>query len=209
WNRVFFSFSLWTGITVLLVGIQYLVMPESLVVNFQLKPFLLLMLIAIALIPIQTSLEEYFFRGYLLQALGILTKNRWFPLLFTSVLFGLAHMSNPEVNKLGPFLMIYYIGTGLFLGILTLMDDGLELSIGFHAANNLITALLVTADWQVFQTYSIFKDVSEPNLWLSILPSLIVFPLLLLFFAKKYGWTDWKGKLFGPVKAPVLEKNAS
>ena len=208
WNRILFSFLLWGGLTVLLVGIQYVVMPDTLVWNFQATEFLLLLVIALALVPIQTSLEEYFFRGYLLQALGILTKNRWFPLVFTSVLFGLAHMSNPEVNKLGPFLMIYYIGTGLFLGILALMDDGLELSIGFHAANNMITALLVTADWQVFQTYSIFKDISEPNLWLSILPSLIVFPLLLVFYAKKYKWTDWKGKLFGPVKAPLLEEDA-
>lgn len=208
WSRILFSFLMWAGLTVLLVGVQYVVMPDTLVWNFQPTEFLLLLLIAVALVPIQTSLEEYFFRGYLLQALGVMTKNRWFPLVFTSILFGLAHMSNPEVNKLGPLLMIYYIGTGLFLGILTLMDDGLELSIGFHAANNLITALLVTADWQVFQTYSIFKDVSEPNLWLSILPSLIIFPLLLVFYAKKYGWTDWKGKLFGPVKAPVLDEDA-
>ena len=37
------------------------------------------------------------------------------------------------------------------------MDDGLELAIGFHAANNLIAALLVTADWTVFQTESILN----------------------------------------------------
>ena len=34
---------------------------------------------------------------------------------------------------------------------MTLMDDGLELAIGFHAANNLFAALLVTADWTVFK----------------------------------------------------------
>ena len=59
--------------------------------------------------------------------------------------------------------MIYYIGTGLFLGIVTLMDEGLELALGFHAANNLFTALLVTADWTAFKTYSIFKDMSDPT----------------------------------------------
>jgi hypothetical protein len=34
-------------------------------------------------------------------------------------------------------MFVYYIGTGLFLGI-TLMDEGMELALGFHAANNLV-----------------------------------------------------------------------
>jgi hypothetical protein len=34
-------------------------------------------------------------------------------------------------------MFVYYIGTGLFLGILTLMDE-MELALGFHAANNLV-----------------------------------------------------------------------
>jgi len=67
------------------------------------------------------------------------------------------------IEKLGPMIMVYYIGTGLMLGIMTLMDDGLELALGFHAANNLFTALLVTADWTAFQTHSILKDMSDPD----------------------------------------------
>jgi hypothetical protein len=44
---------------------------------------------------------------------------------------------NPEVSKLGILCLCYYIGTG-FLRILTLMDEGMELALGFHAANNLV-----------------------------------------------------------------------
>ena len=79
------------------------------------------------------------------------------PLLVTSVLFGLMHAANPEVEKMGFIIMLYYIGTGLFLGILTLMDEGLELALGFHAANNLIGALLLTSDWSALQTNSLLK----------------------------------------------------
>ena len=50
------------------------------------------------------------------------------------------------------------------LGRMTWMDEGTELALGFHAANNLFTALLVTTDWTVFQTHSILKDISEPKL---------------------------------------------
>jgi hypothetical protein len=163
-------------------------------------PFLSLALIGIILIPLQTSFEEYLFRGYMMQGLGIAAKNRWVPLVVTSVLFGLMHLGNPEVEKLGYGIMIYYIGTGFFLGIITLMDEGLELALGFHAANNLIGALLLTADWTAFQTDSLYRDVSDPILgWDVLVPVFIVFPILLIIFSKKYGWTNWKEKLTGKV----------
>ena len=96
--------------------------------------------------------------------------------------------------------MVFYVGTGLFLGILTLMDKGLELAIGFHAANNLMAALLVTAEWTAFQTPSVYKDISDPELgWDVFIPVLVVYPIMLLIFAKRYGWTDWKDRLFGSV----------
>ena len=196
WNRIFFSFGLWTVITIAFVAIGYFLAPEDFVFNFKLGPFLILAIIGIILVPLQTSFEEYFFRGYLMQGLGVVFKNRWVPLFFTSILFGLMHMGNPEVAKLGNLIMVYYIGTGFFLGILTLMDEGLELALGFHAANNLVTALLVTADWTAFQTNSILRDVSEPTLGADVyIPVFIVFPLLLFLFSKKYGWTNWKDKI--------------
>ncbi|MBO0323390.1 CPBP family intramembrane metalloprotease [Muricauda sp. CAU 1633] len=200
WRRIFFSFGLWTVITILLVGIDIYFSPDSYVLNFDLVKFIPLAIIAIVLIPMQTSFEEYLFRGHMMQGLGILAKNKWVPLVVTSTLFGLMHIANPEVEKLGFGILIYYIGTGFFLGILTLMDEGLELALGFHAANNLITALLVTADWTAFQTNSIYKDISEPSLgWDAVIPVFVVFPLLLLFFSKKYGWKNWKDRLFGKV----------
>src|SRR5690606_6878584 len=117
---------------------------------------------------------------------------------------GLMHIANPEVERLGNGIFIYYIGTGFFLGIMTLMDRGLEFALGFHASNNLITALLVTADWTAFQTNSLYKDVSEPSLgWDSFLFVCTVYPILLLVFSKKYGWLHGNLPLF--VKSMVKE----
>jgi membrane protease YdiL (CAAX protease family) len=203
WARVFFSFFTWGAFVIATVGIMYFIDPENLILNLNWKPFLILCVLGIVLVPIQTSFEEYVFRGYLMQGLGILAQNRWFPLLVTSVLFGMMHYANPEVDKLGKGVLIYYIGTGFLLGIMTLMDEGMELSIGFHAANNLFTALLVTADWTAFQTHSVFKDISEPELLSSILPALMIYPLLLYILSKKYGWTNWKEKLSGDI-IPLL-----
>lgn len=208
WGRVGFAFVFWGIVSTSLMGISYMMAPETFELNFQLVPFLVLCIIGVLLIPIQTSFEEYLFRGYLMQGIGVLVKNKWFPLIFTSVVFGLMHIANPEVEQLGPVIMVYYIGTGLFLAIITLMDEGLELALGFHAANNLFTALLVTADWTAFQTYSVFKDTSAPTeagFFDIFMPVFVIFPLLILVFAKKYKWTNWKDKLFGKVQPPAAE----
>ena len=205
WKRFWFIFFIWGTISSSFILIDYFMFPEKYVVNFDLAPFLVLCVIAIVLVPLQTSFEEYLFRGYLMQGIGIIVNNKWMPLIITSLVFGLLHIANPEVDKLGYVIMIYYIGTGLFLGILTLMDEGLELSLGFHAANNLFTALLVTADWTAFQTHSILKDMSDPTemgFTEIFMPVFIVFPILLLILSKKYKWTDWKEKLFGKVVEP-------
>ncbi|WP_394758528.1 CPBP family intramembrane glutamic endopeptidase [Flavobacterium sp.] len=198
WYRVFYAFGLWSLVTIALTVISYYASPEDFVLNFKLTLFLIFLLLAIILIPLQTSFEEYFFRGYMMQFLGVISNSRLLPFLFTSITFGLMHFANPEVEKMGYIIMIYYIGTGLFLGILTLMDEGLELSLGFHAANNLVGALLVTSEWSAFQTNSVLKDVSEPVAGFDIvLPVLVIYPILLFIFSKKYGWTNWKEKLTG------------
>ncbi len=205
WSRVFFSFGLWALFTIGTTFITYYSNPGELVWNFKPIPFAILFVIATLLIPIQTTTEEYVFRGYLMQGFANLAKNKWFPLVMTSVIFGSMHILNPEVVKMGYFVLVYYIGTGLFLGILTLMDEGIELSLGFHAANNLITALLVTSDWTALRTNSIFKDTSTPGGVLEIfIPVLVVYPILLFIFSKKYQWTNWKEKLTGNI---TLENN--
>ncbi|GAA0746145.1 CPBP family glutamic-type intramembrane protease [Gaetbulibacter jejuensis] len=275
WKRVFFAFFFWGIVSSGLTLLDYFMSPDDYVVNFKLGPFLILCVIAIIMVPLQTSFEEYLFRGYLMQGIGVSTTNRtfpatfmvlliavivyfalpylidfkwyfkllyllvclialvlvnsvfknslesekfdsifklfnrnWVPLLVTSAVFGLLHISNPEVKQLGNVIMVYYIGTGLFLGIMTLMDEGMELALGFHAANNLFTALLVTADWTAFQTHSILKDMSNPTEagFIDVfLPVFVMFPILLFIFSKKYKWTNWKDKLFGTVEEPPKE----
>lgn len=195
-KRFFFAFSFWAIASILFVGIDYYFSPQNYEVAFQLKPFLIMFGISVVLIPFQSGLEEYLFRGYLMQGFAKLTRNRWLPLILTSVIFGMLHVFNPEIEKLGMGLLFYYIGTGFFFGIMTLMDEGIELALGFHIANNLITALLVTADWTAFQTYSVLKDIAEPTLLPELVLSLfILYPISLFILSKKYGWTNWKYKL--------------
>ncbi len=208
WKRFFFAFAIWFAFSLITIIIGYFMSPGDFTWNFKPIPFLILVLISFAFLPLQTSFEELFFRGYLMQGLGVLTKNRWFPLIFTSVLFGALHGANPEVEKLGYIIMVYYIGTGLLLGIMTLMDEGTELSLGFHAANNIVAAIFVTNTWSVFQTDALLIDNSEPSVgYETFIPVFVIYPLLLWFFSKKYGWSNWKEKLFGKIHKETLNQN--
>ena len=203
-KRIFFSFLLWGLLVGGLLFIEILSTPENYVWNFDKQKFMTFALIAVLLIPLQTSFEELLFRGHMIQGIGIHTKSRAAALMITSILFGLMHIANPEVGELGYGILTYYIGTGFLFGIITLMDEGLELVLGFHAANNLIGALLVSAEWTAFRVDSLYIDISKPEFNFTMwIPLLVIYPLILLILAKKYKWSNWNYRLFGKVKSTV------
>lgn len=197
YSRVFFGFGIWGIINVLLIAANYLLFPNDFELVFDAEQFVVFFILSVLLLPLQTSFEELFFRGYLMQGIGIFAKNRWVPLLLTSILFGMVHMLNPEVTSYGLGIMFFYIGTGLLLGMITLLDEGTELALGFHAANNLIVSLILTSESSALQTSAILKDVSanESMISTTLLQIGILYPVLLFVFYRKYKWKNWKQKL--------------
>ena len=204
WKRFWFAFFTWGIIAVILTIVGIFMSPENYIWNFKPIPFFTLLAVSFLFLPFQTTFEELLFRGYLMQGIGTVVKNRWFPLIFTSVCFGLLHGANPEVEKLGAISMVFYIGTGFFYGIITLMDEGTELALGLHAINNIIAAFFVTTNWTVFQTDALYVDISEPSVGFEMFfPVLILYPFLLYVFSSKYGWNNWLEKLTGKIEAPL------
>ncbi|WP_233897761.1 CPBP family intramembrane glutamic endopeptidase [Tenacibaculum piscium] len=204
WSRFWFGFMTWGILAVSITFLGIFLTPENYTWNFKPVPFFTLVAVSFLFLPLQTSFEELLFRGYFMQGLGVWFKNRWLPLIITSVAFGLLHGANPEVEKIGYISMVFYIGTGFFFGITTLMDEGTELALGLHAVNNIVAAFLVTTNWTVFQTDALFVDISEPSIGIEMfLPVLVLYPLLLFLFSKKYGWKNWQEKLFGQIEKPI------
>ena len=207
YNRILFSFGLIVLLTIGGFAVSYSMDSSIIVWNFDPLKFAMLFTISMLLFPFQIGYEEYLFRSFLMQQIGILVKNRWFPLLLTSVIFGVFHSANPEVAKMGYGVMFFYIGTGLLLGIMTLMDESLELALGFHLGNNLMAALLITSDFSAIQTDAVFKYSGKENssdMLNEMLVSIaVVYPIILYIFAKKYNWTNWKEKLTGKVHKPL------
>lgn len=196
WKRFFMSFGIWGLVLSIALGIG-IATGQPIDWNFNPSTFFLLLLISIFLIPIQTTAEELMFRGFLLQTFGKIFKKGWISLLLTGSLFGLLHWANPEVALIGNILLLYYIGTGVFLGLMTIWDDGMELSMGYHAINNIFASVVLTNDWQAFHTDALLIDRSGPIFgWESWLTIIVLQPLLLLLFARIYKWKNLKSKLF-------------
>lgn len=195
-KRIVFSFFVWFLVLVLFTAVDFLT-TKNIHFNFKLIPFIKTFFLALTLLAIQVLFEELLFRSLMFKLFGRIFKNGFVTVLLTGLLFGLMHGSNPEIAKIGSHVIWFYIITGLFLGVIVLLDDGLELSLGYHFANNFFAAVILTNDWQAFQTDALFMDYSEPSFgWQNVLTLLIVQPLLLYFFSKKYKWGNWKNKLF-------------
>lgn len=208
YKKILFSFGLIVLMTIVAFAVSYSMDSSSILWNFNPMKFAVLFLISILLFPFQIGFEEYLFRGYLMQQIGIIAQNRWFPLLITSVMFGLFHSANPEVANMGYGVMVFYIGTGFFLGIITLMDESLELALGFHLGNNLMAALLITSDFSALHTDAVFRysGVENPVDMLNemIVSIVIVYPIILFIFAEKYNWNHWTTKLTGKIQIENL-----
>jgi membrane protease YdiL (CAAX protease family) len=106
---------------------------------------LTIIFIYVFMIPIQATAEEVFFRGYLLQATGRLTRN-WVILgIMNSLFFMLPHLANPEARNAGVLLAgLNWLASGMFYTLLTLRSGSLDYAIGAHIINNVLGATLIS-----------------------------------------------------------------
>ena len=183
WSRYIFAFFVWFSMGLMALFVDIVVFKESYTFSFHLSSFIPLLLIALIFIPIQTAFEELVFRGYFAQGIGALTRNRWLVWLIPSVIFALMHCANPEVKEYGFFIsMANYLLMGLLLGLVSILDDGIELAMGVHCANNIFCSTIVTFKESVLNTGAIFT-ANKMNLQDGIYG--YIFTLALAFFIFK------------------------
>jgi len=190
WKRFFFAFGLW-----LTFQIVFLISAKSsgaiITFDLSLRNLLPLLLVSITLLPIQTAFEDLFYRGFLFQGFSRAIGKAGVSVVGIAVLFGLMHSGNPEVDIFGNVALVFYIVSGLFLGLLAHLDDGLELGMGYHFANNFFGAFILTNTWQVFQTKAIFTDHSDPVFgWEMWIPLVVLQPAMLYAFYRIYRWKN-------------------
>jgi hypothetical protein len=160
WGRIFFSALVWTAISALWLFYSMKTDPGSYILNNTSISLVTLAILALAMIPLQAGFEEILFRGYLMQGFAFFSHNRWLPIVVTSVLFGLMHGLNPEVKEYGFLTMMpQYVFFGLVFAVLTMMDDGIELAIGAHTANNAFLSIFITNKDSALQTPAMYEQL--------------------------------------------------
>lgn len=156
WGRIFTGAGLWLGIAALIALVEALLYPGRYVLTFQPAELLLFTILALIIIPIQTSAEEVFFRGYLLQWMGLRLKNKWVLSFLNGALFFLPHAANPEMAANSILVGLGYFAIGFFFTLITLQDNGMELALGMHAANNLFAAVFANYTVTALPSPSLF-----------------------------------------------------
>jgi len=206
WRRAAVAALLWGGLAAVFELSSYYAAPEHYSWSFEARSFFPLLVVALLLVPLQCAAEEVFFRAYLLQGLGIGLRRGWAALLLTSVGFGIVHGANPEVERFGPAFILYYVWVGLVLGAVTLFDDGLEIAIGAHTANNLYGALAVSFPESVLNTPALVRMEGMPPVMMAATGAATGM-VFLLIMARMRHWRGL-GSALGPVEPAVADAAA-
>jgi membrane protease YdiL (CAAX protease family) len=202
WNRFFISFLIWLGLSAMYLIFYLKISPQNFSINNKSFSIIVLAIISLTLIPFQAGFEEVLFRGYLMQGFSAIVRYRWFPLIMTSVLFGLMHALNPEVKEYGFLTMMpQYILFGLIFGVITILDDGIEASAGAHAANNIFLCIMVTNKSSALQTAAFYE---QQNIypWIELISLLITGIVFILILKLIFGWKDFS-VISGIIEKPL------
>ncbi len=182
WKRLFSGFGLWFLLSALISVVEALLYPGRYELTLELFKLIPIAIATLILIPFQTSAEELFFRGYLIQWIGLKLPNRLALGLISGLLFALPHIPNPEVRVNFWLVMGFYFLFGFFAAWVTLKDNGLELALGMHAANNIYTSIFANYAHSALPTPALFTvNVLDPVYGLvSPAVAMLVFYLILL-----------------------------
>lgn len=142
WGRFFKAMLIWGLLAGMIALVEALLYPGRYTLTFNAGELLPYILPALLLIPFQTSAEEFFMRGYILQNVGLKIKNIWVLSTLSGIIFTLPHLWNPEVAVDALLVPLFYFSFGFFAALISLKDGGLELALGMHASNNLFTLLV-------------------------------------------------------------------
>jgi uncharacterized protein len=187
WLRILKGAGLWAGIMTIFTLVSLIYNDGSLSFNFNPGSFLYLLILSILVFPLQASFEEIFFRGYLMQGFGLLSKKPVVPLVLTTLIFGFIHFYNGNDLNMSITIVLSALILGLMLGIIVLGENGLETAMGAHIANNMFVALILNSSDSGLGGLPSLITAQSSNTFSGILFLILmaVIMLIILFWNKK------------------------
>lgn len=184
WTRTWIGFATFGGMLLFSGGIDLVLNPSSYEWSWRASAFLPYLLVSLTLLPIQTTSEELFFRGWLQQWIDNGKRKVWSISLIGGLLFAAPHMANPEVsgNDLY-FPILSYGATGFMLSWVTWRDRSLEVAIGAHFANNLLAGVFISTQDSALPSASLFTT-PEIAWGASAIVSVVMVPIFIWLTGK-------------------------
>jgi membrane protease YdiL (CAAX protease family) len=184
WSKICIGFCTFFILLAMSSIIEYFVHPSDFKLTVDIDTFFATLPIIIIVTILQTTTEELFFRGYIVQLFGLFLKNKMLLAFISGFIFLLPHLLNPELQN-GVYTMIFYYFTfGLLLAVVTLRSNTLEIAIGAHAVNNLFCLILLNYENTVSPSNSIFTLTDVYPLFSLI--QLIIQALIFYYIVVKY-----------------------
>jgi membrane protease YdiL (CAAX protease family) len=182
WSLVARGATLWLAVSVIAGVVDYLLEPHG----FRLTASgatLTLAFWALPSLAIQTFAEEFVFRGYLTQALLLLTRRPIVTALASGLLFGMLHIFNgwPQAASATVF--------GVVTALIAIRTGGIAFTFGLHVANNVFLAVIVVSANDVFRGAPGLITQSTPNLmWVDSVVPFVAFAAALWVAGVRPGW---------------------
>jgi uncharacterized protein len=181
WKRVFFGFIVFFVLLSISQIIDVVLNPEDYKWNdFDLSRFIWLLVAAIFLVPIQTTTEELFFRGFLLQWVRKLVKQPILLAIIVGFIFGALHFGNPEMSNSAFWAGLDYVFTGFMWSYIAIRTNSAEFTIGAHAANNMFLCIFLTYENSVFANLPSLFVLTNVDDMLSTIYSIITSTLFFI-----------------------------
>ncbi|TRX70313.1 CPBP family intramembrane glutamic endopeptidase [Carboxylicivirga sp. M1479] len=191
WRRIIIGFAICFVVEAFLFGADYYLDIDNYEVRLHWNSLIPLGLVAVFMVPFQAFFDEIIFRGYLAQGVAHLTKSRFLVILIPTIFFAVIHAFNPILNGVGfwTVLLLYFL-IGLSYAIISVLDDGIELAMGLHAANNVFATIFVVNANSIIKTDALLlmKEVNFPDAFVPIIIAQLVMIAALAF---KYKW-PWR-----------------
>ena len=166
---------------------------------FNAAEFFPYLLVLFLMLPIQVLAEEVIFRSYFGQMSALIFRHLIIPVVLTAMIFAFAHYGDMQHAESYAVLFTAIGISGLTYAIIMVLDNGLEICIGIHFINNLISFVMYKVDG----LSGLFEISPEYQVgWFALLTKLVYSIIVLLVFTKLYHW-DWR-KLFQKIERPAL-----
>lgn len=181
-SRIGVGFLAWFALSALSTGVDWLFHPAAYRVTFALATFVPFAIVVVLLLPLQSSAEELFFRGWILRwANGLPVPAR---VVISGLVFALPHAGNPEASGQALTALAAWFLLGAGWAYVSVRDGGIELALGAHLANNVFSLLIVGYDGAALPTSAIVTT-SALNMYATLASLIVVVPLFALVTGRR------------------------